>query len=248
MARAVERRCLDRGRPSDHVECHREPCLEGAACRRRRVIPDRLGRPRHRHLAGGSDAHGARLASAARARRPVARRARVADWCTGSAGIKIRTERRSDRRAGRAPDATTSLVVEAFARRDGRRLWELQPRRHRSLPGAARETQPRDADAGYRRRAHVTPGSAMDRSSRSTWTAALVWTRHLGVEYSPFETRWGHGSSPALYGDLLILLCDHVPKRICWRSTRAPARSDGRSIAARTRVAQHAAGCSRTPR
>jgi outer membrane protein assembly factor BamB len=38
----------------------------------------------------------------------------------------------------------------------------------------------------------------------------LVWSRHLGLEYSPFVTQWGHGSSPALYGDLLILLCDHL--------------------------------------
>ncbi len=38
----------------------------------------------------------------------------------------------------------------------------------------------------------------------------LVWTRHLGSEYSPFETQWGHGSSPTLHGDLLILLCDHL--------------------------------------
>jgi len=39
----------------------------------------------------------------------------------------------------------------------------------------------------------------------------IVWTRHLGVEYSPFQARWGHGSSPTVYRDLLILLCDHLP-------------------------------------
>jgi outer membrane protein assembly factor BamB len=38
----------------------------------------------------------------------------------------------------------------------------------------------------------------------------LVWTRHLGAEIAPFRTLWGHGSSPALFGDLLILLCDHL--------------------------------------
>ena len=37
----------------------------------------------------------------------------------------------------------------------------------------------------------------------------VVWTRHLGKEYTPFTTRWGHGSSPTLYKDLLFLLCDH---------------------------------------
>jgi outer membrane protein assembly factor BamB len=38
----------------------------------------------------------------------------------------------------------------------------------------------------------------------------LVWTRHLGVEFAPFRTLWGHGSSPVLFGDLLLLLCDHL--------------------------------------
>ncbi|MGH9721838.1 MAG: PQQ-binding-like beta-propeller repeat protein [Bryobacteraceae bacterium] len=37
----------------------------------------------------------------------------------------------------------------------------------------------------------------------------LVWQRHLGREIGPFEILWGHGSSPALYKDSLILLCDH---------------------------------------
>jgi outer membrane protein assembly factor BamB len=39
-----------------------------------------------------------------------------------------------------------------------------------------------------------------------------VWTRHLGKEYSPFLVSWGHGASPALYKDMLVVLCDHTPK------------------------------------
>jgi hypothetical protein len=38
-----------------------------------------------------------------------------------------------------------------------------------------------------------------------------LWRRHLGQEYGSFLTPWGHGSSPTLYNDLLILLCDHQP-------------------------------------
>ena len=38
----------------------------------------------------------------------------------------------------------------------------------------------------------------------------LVWSRHLGTEHAPFKTQWGHGSSPTLYQDLLLLLCDHI--------------------------------------
>jgi outer membrane protein assembly factor BamB len=35
-----------------------------------------------------------------------------------------------------------------------------------------------------------------------------VWERHLGKEIAPFDIQWGHGSSPTLYNDLLILLAD----------------------------------------
>jgi outer membrane protein assembly factor BamB len=37
-----------------------------------------------------------------------------------------------------------------------------------------------------------------------------VWARHLGRDYAPFRTTWGHGSSPTLHDGLLILLCDHL--------------------------------------
>jgi hypothetical protein len=33
----------------------------------------------------------------------------------------------------------------------------------------------------------------------------LVWQRHLGTEISPFTVNWGHSSSPALFGDTVIL-------------------------------------------
>jgi outer membrane protein assembly factor BamB len=36
-----------------------------------------------------------------------------------------------------------------------------------------------------------------------------VWQRDLGKEYTPFDVRWGHGSSPAIYKDRLFLLVDH---------------------------------------
>jgi outer membrane protein assembly factor BamB len=37
----------------------------------------------------------------------------------------------------------------------------------------------------------------------------LLWTKHLGAEYGPFEIDWAHGSSPVVYRDMLILLCYH---------------------------------------
>lgn len=39
----------------------------------------------------------------------------------------------------------------------------------------------------------------------------LEWQRHLGREIAPFDIRWAHGSSPVLYRDTVLLLCDHPP-------------------------------------
>ncbi len=36
-----------------------------------------------------------------------------------------------------------------------------------------------------------------------------LWSRHLGGDYGPFEINWGHASSPALAGDLVIFPCYH---------------------------------------
>jgi outer membrane protein assembly factor BamB len=36
-----------------------------------------------------------------------------------------------------------------------------------------------------------------------------AWTRHLGQDFSPFEIIWGHGGSPVLYRDILIVVCYH---------------------------------------
>jgi outer membrane protein assembly factor BamB len=39
----------------------------------------------------------------------------------------------------------------------------------------------------------------------------VVWERHLGREIGPFDINWGHASSPTLFADTLLLLCDHAP-------------------------------------
>ena len=36
-----------------------------------------------------------------------------------------------------------------------------------------------------------------------------LWSKHLGKDYGAFEINWGHASSPALHGDLIILPCYH---------------------------------------
>jgi outer membrane protein assembly factor BamB len=63
----------------------------------------------------------------------------------------------------------------------------------------------------------------------------VVWERHLGTEISPFNVIWGHSSSPTLYRDALILLCDHEPSsyllavdkrtgKELWRADRGKGR------------------------
>jgi outer membrane protein assembly factor BamB len=107
--------------------------------------------------------------------------------------------------AARAP---VWFVVEAFRRSDGRRLWEHRTEATGLLPEVHEKhnlATPTPATDGKRVYAWFGNGQivALDVSGR------VAWTRHLGVDYAPFDARWGHGSSPVLFGDLVILLCDH---------------------------------------
>ena len=100
------------------------------------------------------------------------------------------------------------FVVQAISRRDGHVLWEYKF----------------DAD-GFMQPVHIkhnmaSPSCVTDGELVYAWmgTGQLValtfqgkevWKRHLGKEYGPFEILWGHGSSPTIYKDTIILLCDH---------------------------------------
>ncbi len=109
------------------------------------------------------------------------------------------------------PDAgRVYFVVAAFHRSDGRQLWEYQLEADEQLPSVHRKANLASASS-------VTDGSLVYALFGTGQLVALdmngqlVWERHLGEEYSPFQLQWGHASSPTLYEDLLILLCDHVP-------------------------------------
>jgi outer membrane protein assembly factor BamB len=114
-------------------------------------------------------------------------------------------------RGGQAAGDRVWLIVEAFRRSDGRRLWEHRTEATGPLPEVHEKhnlATPTPVTDGQRVYAWFGNGQivALDLSGR------VAWTRHLGVEYAPFDTRWGHGSSPVLFGDLLILLCDHLAR------------------------------------
>ncbi len=114
-----------------------------------------------------------------------------------------------ERAAPRGPSGVF-LVVEAFRRSDGARLWEYRTEATGPLP------------ANHEKHNLATPTPVTDGERIYAWfgngqvialdTAGKpLWTRHLGLEYGSFLNLWGHGSSPVLYKDLLILLVDHRP-------------------------------------
>ena len=125
----------------------------------------------------------------------------------------------------------TFFVVEAFNRA-----------RRTAAVGAARRSG-RAASAVHDKHNLASPSPVTDGQMVYAWfgtgqivaldmTGKVVWERHLGKEISPFDINWGHSSSPTLFQDSLILLCDHAPASCCSRSTRARARIAGRRIAA----------------
>lgn len=138
--------------------------------------------------------------------------------------------------AGRTVEAGagTTFLVEAFSRADGRRLWTHRLDAEGELPGVHDKhnlASPSPTTDGERIYAWFGTGQivALDMEGRE------VWSRHLGREIAPFELIWGHSSSPMLYEDLLILLCDHEPAsyllaldkrtgRERWRADRGKGR------------------------
>jgi outer membrane protein assembly factor BamB len=112
--------------------------------------------------------------------------------------------------AGAASEARTEFLVEAFDRKDGRRLWEYRLAAEGELPEV------------HDKHNLASPSPVTDGEVVIAWfgTGQLValrpdgklsWQRNLARDYGPFKISWGHGSSPALFGDQVILLCDHEP-------------------------------------
>lgn len=129
----------------------------------------------------------------------------------------------------------TVFVVEAFARADGKRIWE------RRIDAAGDLTPVHD------KHNLATPSPVSDGTLVYAWFGtgqlvaldrggAVVWQRHLATENGAFDIQWGHGSSPVLHGDMLILLCDQPAKSYLiaidkktgkdrWKADRGQGRS-----------------------
>ena len=137
--------------------------------------------------------------------------------------------------AAGADPSKTYFVVEAFSRADGKRVWE------RRIEATGELTPVHD------KHNLATPSPVTDGALVFAWfgtgqivaldrAGAIVWQRHLAKENGAFDIQWGHGSSPVLYGDLLILLCDQPARsyllaldkktgKDTWKADRGQGRS-----------------------
>jgi outer membrane protein assembly factor BamB len=104
--------------------------------------------------------------------------------------------------------STVTFVVSAFDRNSGRPAWSFELPAEGPLPSVHEKhnlASPSPVTDGERVYAWFATGQivALD------LTGKLVWKKHLGADYGPFEINWGHGSSPVVYKDRIILLCYH---------------------------------------
>ena len=173
------------------MERHRERRVESAGARSRHFVADRVGRSGVRDLANRPQRAARGQSSDARAGR------KPADAGERALG------------GGTAPIAgKVSFLVTALNRVDGRKLWEYE------LPAEGQLAEVHDkhnlassSPVTDGRRVYAWFGTGQIVSL--DMTGKLVWSRHLGREYAPFDINWGHSSSPAIFNDSLILICYH---------------------------------------
>jgi len=104
--------------------------------------------------------------------------------------------------------ATTSFLVTAFDRNSGRQLWEYEAAAEGNLPEVHEKhnlATPSPVTDGQRIYALFGTGQliALDMSGK------LAWKRNL-TEYGAFNVNWGHGGSPIVYKDMVILQLYHA--------------------------------------
>ena len=116
------------------------------------------------------------------------------------------TGRRED--ASGTPDPIF-FVVEAFNLADGGRVWEHRFAARGPFPNL-HEKHNLATPTAVTNGEHVFAWFGTGQLVALDMRGKPVWSKHLGEEFSPFDINWGHGSSPTLYRDLLILLCDHA--------------------------------------
>jgi len=116
--------------------------------------------------------------------------------------------------AASADEGAVTFLVEAFDRVSGRRLWQYRTPAETAAGG--------ELPPVHRKHNLASPSPVTDGERVYAWFGTgqlvaldlegkLVWQKHVAKDYAPFEIPWGHSSSPTVYEDVLLLLCDHEP-------------------------------------
>jgi hypothetical protein len=138
------------------------------------------------------------------------------------------------------PATRPFFAVEAFSHATGARLWEYRLEAEGTLTPV------------HDKHNLATPSPVSDGSMIVAWfgtgqlvaldlTGKPLWRRHLGREISPFDIQWGHGSSPAVFGDTVFLLCDHTPASYLLANRQAHGQRPWKADRGQgPRVVQHA--------
>ena len=137
-------------------------------------------------------------------------------------------------RAAAETPADPTFLVEAYDRAKGTRRWQFRMAAAAPLPTSHDK-------ANMALSSPVSDGSMIFAWFSTGQFVALdmkgteVWQRHLGKDFGTFDIEWGHSSSPTLFEDTVILLCDNnnasnllaVDKKTGkerWRTQRGPKR------------------------
>jgi outer membrane protein assembly factor BamB len=116
-----------------------------------------------------------------------------------------------ERPLGSGPTTNVSavtFVVTALNQSDGKMAWEYELAAEGDLPPVHEKhnlASSSPVSDGQRIYAWFGTGQivALDLSGKE------VWKRNIARDYGPFAINWGHASSPAVYKDMVILLCYH---------------------------------------
>jgi outer membrane protein assembly factor BamB len=112
--------------------------------------------------------------------------------------------------AGAAGEGKATFLVTALDRNNGKPAWEFSLAAEGPLPAVHDKhnlASPSPVTDGERVYAWFATGQVV----ATDLSGKLVWQKNLSTEYGPFDINWGHGSSPVVYKDQLILLCYHQP-------------------------------------
>ena len=112
--------------------------------------------------------------------------------------------------SGALSESSVTFLVSAFDRSSGKRAWEFELPAEGPLQSVHEKhnlASPSPVTDGERIYAWFGTGqiAAIDLSGK------LVWKKNVAAAYGPFQINWGHGSSPIVHKDRLILLCYHEP-------------------------------------